>query len=55
VFVIVESDINPSLLCKTYCPSQKELFAHMWSAYGEDEKHQYLSENEYWLSIPVTV
>jgi hypothetical protein len=34
---------------------KKELFAHMLSAYGEDENHQYLSENEYWLSIPVTV
>jgi len=34
---------------------KKALFAHMLFACGEDEKHQYLSENESWLSIPVTV
>jgi hypothetical protein len=53
--VIVESNSNPSLPCQTYCPSQKKLFADMWSAYGEDENHQYLSEIESWLSIPVRV
>jgi hypothetical protein len=35
--------------------SKKELFARIWFAYGEDKNYQYLSENEYWLSIPVTV
>jgi len=34
---------------------RKELFAYMWFTYGEDKKCQYLSENEFWLSIPLTV
>jgi len=34
---------------------RKELFAHVWFTYGEDEKRQYLSKNESWLFIPLTV
>jgi hypothetical protein len=34
---------------------KKKLFADMWSACGEDENHQYLSEIESWLSTPVTI
>jgi len=35
--------------------SKKELFARIWSTYGEVKNYQYLSKNEYWLFIPVRV